>query len=135
MVRTNDRVTGVIIRDGKILLIHRFRDGAEYWVFPGGGVEQGEDFDTALKREMMEETGLQLRSYQRLFDQVEQDGSNCIYYACELEPGEPCLGGPELASHSPANQYYLEWVQLGQVSGLTPLYPRAEKLLTYLQQP
>ena len=37
-----DRVSAIIINDGKILLIHRFRDGKEYWVLPGGGVEQSE---------------------------------------------------------------------------------------------
>ena len=134
MVRTNYRVTGVVIRDGKLLLIHRLRDGAEYWVFPGGGVEEGEGFEAALEREMMEETGLQLVSYRMLFAQVEQDGSCCIFYSCELEPGEPCLGGPELASQSPTDQYHLEWVPLEQVSSLAAIYPRPTKLFTCLSQ-
>jgi len=132
MARTNDRVTGIVIRAGKLLLIHRFRDGHEYWVFPGGGVEQGEDFESALKREMLEETGLGLISYQRLFDQTEKDGSRCIFYACELEPGQPRLGGPELQEQSPTNQHHLEWVDLKQLSRLEAVYPRPAKLIDYL---
>ena len=132
MARTNYRVTGVVIREGKLLLIHRLRDGNEYWVFPGGGVEEEEDFETALKREMMEETGLMLVSYQRLFDQLEKDGSSCIFYSCELEPGEPRLGGPELDEQSPNNQHHLEWVNLAQVSGFGMVYPRPAKLFSYL---
>ncbi|HSV85039.1 MAG TPA: NUDIX domain-containing protein, partial [Levilinea sp.] len=62
MARTDKRVTAVIIRDHKVLLIHRFKNGSEYWVFPGGGVEEGEDLNTALKREVVEETGLKLDS-------------------------------------------------------------------------
>jgi 8-oxo-dGTP diphosphatase len=132
MARTNYRVTGVVIREGKLLLIHRLRDGNVYWVFPGGGVEEGEDFETALKREMMEETGLMLVSYQRLFDQLEKDGSSCIFYSCELEPGEPRLGGPELEEQSPNNQHHLEWVNLAQVSGFGMVYPRPAQLFGYL---
>jgi 8-oxo-dGTP diphosphatase len=133
MTRTNYRVTGVVIREGKLLLIHRLRDGNEYWVFPGGGVEEGEGFESALKREMMEETGLNPVSYQRLFDQLEKDRSCCIFYSCVLEPGEPCLGGPELEEQSPNNQHRLVWVNLEQLSSLVTVYPRPAKLLDYLQ--
>jgi len=132
MARTNYRVTGVVIRDGKLLLIHRLREGNEYWVFPGGGVEEGEDFDIAIKREMLEETGLNLVSYQRMFDQLEQNGSRCIFFICQLEPGELRLGGPEMVDNSPANQYILEWVNLEQIAGLTTVYPRSSKLVEYL---
>jgi ADP-ribose pyrophosphatase YjhB (NUDIX family) len=66
-MRTNDRVTGIVIREAKLLLIHRFKQGAEYYVFPGGGVEEGETWEDALAREMQEETGLALVSYRYLY--------------------------------------------------------------------
>ena len=56
MARTKTRVTAVVLRGEKLLLIHRFREGKEYWIFPGG-VEEGEDLETALRREVLEETG------------------------------------------------------------------------------
>lgn len=122
MARTDNRVTGVVIRDGKILLDHRFRDGSEYWVFPGGGVEEGEDFETGLKREMYEETGLNLLSFKRLF--ATQEGkTTCIFYRCELELGEPTLGGPESEEQSPDNIHILEWVEIDRLSNLTPIFP------------
>lgn len=55
-------VIGVVKRpDGKYLISQRSKDkswGAGWWEVPGGGVTAGEDSLTAMKREMLEETGL-----------------------------------------------------------------------------
>ncbi|WP_322173690.1 NUDIX hydrolase [Acutalibacter caecimuris] len=45
---------GVILRAGKLLMIHT--DAGDY-KFPGGGLEPGESPETALVREVLEETG------------------------------------------------------------------------------
>lgn len=41
--------------DRVLLVKERHTDGSEFWTFPGGGVENGENFATALSRELMEE--------------------------------------------------------------------------------
>lgn len=51
-----NRSAGIVIKDGKVLLMHRFNKGDEYWVFPGGGVEEGETPEQAAVREIGEET-------------------------------------------------------------------------------
>jgi 8-oxo-dGTP diphosphatase len=56
----------LINNENKILLFKFiFKEMLEekvIWVTPGGGVEPGEDFEAALKRELFEETGLSFKS-------------------------------------------------------------------------
>jgi 8-oxo-dGTP pyrophosphatase MutT (NUDIX family) len=47
---------GVVVRDGKVLLVHRPR--YDDWSLPKGKLEQGEDWGEGALREVREETGL-----------------------------------------------------------------------------
>jgi ADP-ribose pyrophosphatase YjhB (NUDIX family) len=51
----------VILIDGRVLLIHR-RNPPHGWALPGGFVEYGESVEEAVRREMKEETGLDLQN-------------------------------------------------------------------------
>ena len=50
-----DRATAVVIRDGKVLLVHGF---TPTFAMPGGGIEPGESPADAAQRELLEETSL-----------------------------------------------------------------------------
>lgn len=52
-------VDGIVLKDGKILLIKRKNQPFEnMWALPGGFVDYGEKTENAVIREMLEETGL-----------------------------------------------------------------------------
>jgi 8-oxo-dGTP diphosphatase len=54
-------VGAIVIREGKLLMVQRGRDpGAGLWSVPGGRVQAGEYLSDALKREVLEETGLEI---------------------------------------------------------------------------
>ncbi|MBC3872532.1 NUDIX domain-containing protein [Undibacterium flavidum] len=54
---------GILMKDNGDILLGQRPEGkpyAGYWEFPGGKVEQNEDILDALKREFMEELGIQI---------------------------------------------------------------------------
>jgi 8-oxo-dGTP diphosphatase len=53
-----------ILPDGQVVLIRRRDNGR--WALPGGMVDWGEDVPSAVQRELMEETGLELVKIRRL---------------------------------------------------------------------
>lgn len=48
-------IYGIYLEEDSVLLVKH--KGEEYWDFPGGGVEMGEELDEALLREAKEEAG------------------------------------------------------------------------------
>jgi len=52
------RAVLILIDKGGILLLYRFKNGEEYYVFPGGGVEDAESIIDAAVREAKEEIGV-----------------------------------------------------------------------------
>lgn len=55
----------VLINESRVLLLKRKKDPyKEWWAFPGGKVEFSEDIVTAMKREIVEETGIHVSNLQ-----------------------------------------------------------------------
>ena len=52
------RVSAILLRESKVLLIRHEKPDHEYWLLPGGGVNAGESLVDALRRELSEECGI-----------------------------------------------------------------------------
>ncbi|WP_414753053.1 NUDIX hydrolase [Anabaena sp. CCY 9910] len=78
-----------ILSDGRIVLIRRRDDGL--WALPGGMVDWGEDIPTTVRRELLEETGLELTKIRRLVgvysspDRDPRIHSICVVVEAEVE--------------------------------------------------
>lgn len=117
------RAVAVIIDSERILLMHRWNNGKEYFVFPGGGVESEETTEEALIREIREETSLKIIIDKLTYHDIYDDGTERFYYLCHALSGEPKLGdGPEFRKNDPANRYHPEWIKIDSLQTLL-VYP------------
>jgi ADP-ribose pyrophosphatase YjhB (NUDIX family) len=76
-------VGAVIVDDGKVVLIKRKYEPLKgHWSLPGGMVEVGEALDTAVTREMQEETGLivDVGPVIEVFDRIMRDEQQRVRY-------------------------------------------------------
>jgi len=78
-IMTNKIVSAIIIESGKILLMHRIKADKDYFVLPGGSVQESEDNISALIREIKEETSLEIEVGKLLW-QVNNEFDKRIQY-------------------------------------------------------
>ncbi|MFH1601527.1 MAG: NUDIX domain-containing protein [Candidatus Shapirobacteria bacterium] len=118
------RVVGIIINKNGILLIHRKKAGKEYYVFPGGGVEDEEINEQALLREISEETSVKVKVGKLLYKHV-YETSNQYYYLCTYISGTPELRKDSIEKKrdsSGYDKYELLWVSVNKLPQLL-IYP------------
>lgn len=88
----------VVIRDNAVLLVERAREPHKgYWSLPGGVVETGETLAEAVRREVREETGLQVEplAVVEIFERILRDAQGraeyhyvLIDYVCTVAGGD-----------------------------------------------
>ncbi|MFA6197715.1 MAG: NUDIX domain-containing protein [Patescibacteria group bacterium] len=120
---THARASLIIINLNKILLIHRIKNDTEYFVFPGGSVEDGENLTDAAVREAKEETGLNVKLGKKLWQyRNDFDNRDNHYFVVTKYSGELKLGRPEIERVSNNNKYILEWHSLKALNDIK-LFP------------
>jgi cytidylate kinase len=87
----------------KIVLIKRVKEGREYYVFPGGHVDKGENSRYTATRELKEETNIVTDSTQnRLIYKRMQNGEMHAVYHCRYKSGEVAKTDAEEYVSSPS---------------------------------
>jgi ADP-ribose pyrophosphatase YjhB (NUDIX family) len=123
------RAAGLLVRDGRILLVKHVVGDDTYWIPPGGGFESQTDESTrdTVQREFMEETGLEVvvgpLVYVREFAEPAMARFHMeLFYRIDAWRGELSLanlnglGGDEFEIRE------LAWVSRDELAAL-PFYP------------
>ncbi|WP_299821659.1 NUDIX hydrolase [uncultured Pontibacter sp.] len=129
------RVCGICIKNDKLLLVqhdHTIGNKA-LWAPPGGGLHYGETMQQCLKREVLEETGLQVEVNRFLFmNEFLQPPLHALefFFEVSITAGEPVTGtDPE----APADQQLIKqvkWLPIKEILAI-PLQDK-HKVLQYL---
>jgi 8-oxo-dGTP diphosphatase len=94
---------GAIMLEGdRVLMAQRGKQPLMgYWSLPGGAVETGESLAIAVRREVLEETGLEVRpaGVLEIFERIMRDEAGAVEYhfvlidyVCKIEGGALCAG-------------------------------------------
>ncbi len=118
-------VGALVIDDGRLLMVKRDREpGRGLWTVPGGHVELGEYLEQALRREVMEETGLEVEvgGLAGIFEVVGDPHFVIHDYAAHLATkGQEPVAGEEVSE--------VRWVPLDEITNLE-CTPRLVETLT-----
>lgn len=117
----------VLIEEDKVALIERHRAGLEYYVFPGGGVDEGETPQHAAIREAMEELGVEVALKQKVAV-IRFDQSTQIYFLVERVGGEFGTGiGEEFTDADPNDPqegiYIPAWMPIDELPQHEKVFP------------
>jgi len=118
----------VLIEDNKVALIERHRAGLDYFVFPGGGVDEDESPEQGAIREAMEELGIQVAIKQKVAEIHFGRTSKHIYFLVERVSGEFGTGtGEEFTDANPEDPqegiYVPIWMPLEELAQHHNIYP------------
>jgi len=112
-------VGAILLRRDRILMAQRGKEPLKgWWSLPGGALETGESLAEAVRREVREETGLEIRpiGVLEIFERIMRDAGGrpeyhyvLIDYVCRITGGTLCAGD---------DVAHVEWVRHANLTKL-----------------
>jgi len=112
----------IIIEGNEVLTMFRRKkidDGSykEYYVIPGGGVEEGETLIATCVREIKEEYNVDIKILGYLGSD-ERDTTIGHFFHAEIVNGVPTLGGEESDRNNPDNYYEIRRINIDMLDDI-----------------
>jgi 8-oxo-dGTP diphosphatase len=140
--RFNIRVYGILKHNNCILLVHEHAATFEFVKFPGGGLEFGEGLHDGLKREFLEETGLDIEIEHHIYttDFFQQsafkpnDQLISVYYAVKAK-GDLNIreDSHEIITSGRIEKLRFFWVDLHELNESMLTFPIDKKVCNFIK--
>jgi 8-oxo-dGTP diphosphatase len=132
MKKPRNSAKAVIIRDGQLLVIKKREGQNDWYILPGGGQEKHETLHQALKREVLEEAGLEaeigellfVREYLSANHEFSATDTNTHQVEFMFEVRVKADAKAAEGHHPDENQVGVEWLPLAKLEKYD-LYPKA----------
>ena len=112
----------IIFMEESIVSMYRENNNRHYYTFPGGGKEQGESEEECVKREVLEEFGLQIVPIKKVYT-YESQRSIEHFFICNITGGKFGSGdGEEFQPNNSQGVYKPTTIELQSLASL-PLMP------------
>lgn len=109
-------VGGVVVRGSRALIVKRAHEPRRgEWSIPGGTVELGEPLTDAVRRELREETGLDVEvgPMIEVFDRIHRDGDDRVRYHFVIV--DFVCRAPEGEAVAASDAEAVAWVEAGEL--------------------
>jgi 8-oxo-dGTP diphosphatase len=123
----------IVIKDDRLLVIHRNKYGTEYYTLPGGGIDAGETAEQAVLRELAEETGVSVTLERLVY--IENPGTQFgqqAIFLCTYITGTPALhpdSEEAKANTQGRNTYVPQWLPLSDLPHVAFMSPQLQRAL------
>lgn len=121
-----ERYRAIIIKDGKLAVMERHKQGRHYFVFPGGGREGSETPEECCEREVLEEFGIVVKAKKMIYF-MEQAGTLQGFFVCDWISGNiHKTDAVEYSSYNPEiyGTYNPVQIHLNELENYLTLYPK-----------
>lgn len=127
------RVAVLIAQPDGVLLVRHQKGERSYWLLPGGGAEFGETLTGTARRELLEETGLDVEvgDLALLWETLAPDGSRHVVNLCF----EGRITGGTLVAGKDDRLREARFLPLGDLREIPMHPPLAEPIARYLAAP
>lgn len=112
-------IRAIVTNNNQMLVMKRNKFGKEYYTLVGGAVEMGEGLETALRRELQEESSMQVGRVQLVFvEEADAPYGTQYVYWCEYQGGEPVLSSDSVEAEinkAGKNTYEPMWLPIADL--------------------
>lgn len=133
-LKLREAARAIVMKDDKIALL--YVNAMDFYKLPGGGIEAGEDLESALRREVLEESGCEVEIIQELgeiheyrthFEQFQKS-------YCFITQVKGCIGKTQFTESEIEDEFELKWFTLDEAIKLAEGTKTGEYMGKFVQE-